>query len=260
MIIELEQVLTSEEREPDHIVAEFIYQGQVLVFAGEPGVGKSFFMYSMAMCIASGLRFLGKPTAHGPVLYFDEENSRPDLEAYLRRTWRGLGEPPIENMKDNLIIEHFMLAKHGRKRFEYMAKRAEAVRPLLTVIDTATPVCDVKDENDNAEATRIIGHLRVVHEAAGPANSMIILKHAKIESDPEHEGRRTIRGAKAWLGALDGSMYHVIPPGQPRKDGLRNTQIIQDKIRAFGLRDALKIAPEWTGDEGSRGIKLNLKA
>lgn len=257
MRIELETILTAEDKEPDHVVQGLIYQGQMLVMAGEPGVGKSFLMYTMGMSIAADLAFLGRRTTHGPVLYFDEENSRPDLQQYLKWIWRGLGQPNIEEVAKYLFIEHFNLAQQGRKRFEYMAKVAAELQPVLTIIDTASPVCDIKDENDNAEASRMIGFLRSVKESAGPQNAMVVLKHAKIVYDDEQ--KRTIRGAKAWLGALDGTLYHTLPAGQPRKDGLRNSQVSQDKVRAFGLRESIKIEPRWVESGGQKGVRLEAK-
>jgi hypothetical protein len=208
----------------------------MVVFAGEPGVGKSFLMYSMSVCIASGLPFLGMQTTQGPVLYFDEENAKPDLSQYLRWTWRGIGEPPVSQLKENLIIEHFSLIQHGHTRFEYMAKRAAEIKPLLIVIDTASPVCNIQDENDNGEGGRAINKLRAVKASAGEQAGMIVLKHAKIITDPNLHVR-TIRGAKVWLGALDGVFYHTISAGQPRKDGLRSSVVEQDKIRAFWTQE-----------------------
>jgi RecA-family ATPase len=156
MLISLPDILTSEDVEPEYVVKGLVYQGQTLCFAGEPGVGKSFLMYNMSMSIACGVDFLGMPVKLGSVLYFDEENGRPDLAQYLRWVWRGLREPYIDGLAERLHIEHFALMSKGAKRFSYMAKRAEELRPALIVIDTASPVCAIADENDNAEAGRVI--------------------------------------------------------------------------------------------------------
>jgi len=251
--LDLTTFLTTTDPKPAYIVEDLLYQGQMIVDAGEPGVGKSFLMYQLSMCMASGLPFLGRRTLHGTVLYFDEENSRSDLQQYLRWIWRGLNQPNIEAMQKRLHIEHFKLASE-KKRFVYMAKVAAQVQPTLIVIDTATPVCSITDENDNGEASRAVRNLRLIKESAGPSASMIVLKHSLFSHDPN--SRQTIRGAKAWLGEVDGVIYHKATVGKPRTDGLRNSRLIPDKVRAFGLRHEIVICPDWIGSEGEKGIKL----
>lgn len=251
--LDLSAILTSEMFEPAYIVEGFLYQGQMITIAGEPGVGKSFLMYNLAMCIATGKEFLGMKTTQGSVLYFDEENAGPDLTQYLRWIWTGLDKPVIESLQKSLFIEHFQLTKEGKQRYRYMAKVAVEAKPLLIIVDTATTACGIEDENDNAEASRAIAGLRTAKSAAGLSSSMIIIKHTRT-TDEEHK-TRTIRGAKIWLGALDGVIYHSFPPGQPRKDGLRNSRLIPDKVRAFGLKEAIKITPKWH----ENGILLSVR-
>ena len=252
--IDLATILTTTDPEPDHIVKGMLYRGQVILIAGEPGVGKSFLQYNLSLCIAGGLDFLGMPTAPGKVLYFDEENSRPDLHQYLRWIWRGLGEPDIPTLAANLHIEHFTLARHGHKRYDYMAQVAAQVQPALIVIDTVTPCCAIAEENDNGEASRAMRALRRVKESAGPLATMVLLKHAKFTHDPTE--KQTIRGAKTWLGEADGVIYHKLVVGKPRGDGLRNSCLTPDKTRAFGLRSDIRITPAWCGNDPQKGIIL----
>ena len=196
------------------------------------------------MSIATGLPFLGLHTQPGRVLYFDEENSQIDLEAYLRWMWNGMGKPDLNTLSENLHIEHFSLTEHPLSRWSFMAQKAAQHKPILVVIDTATPAFDIRDENDNAEATRVIGQLRRVRAATGDGRtSMLIIKHAKFTHDASE--RRTMRGAKTWHGAVDGVLFHVGLVGRPRKHGLRPSQIEPDKIRAYGLKETLRIHPEW---------------
>jgi len=255
MSIDLATILTGQDPEPSVIVQDMIYQGQMLVVAGDPGVGKSFLQYTLAVSLAADLPFLNHRTVPGKVLYFDEENSRPDLQQYLRWIWRGYGQPSIDDLKANLHIEHFALAQHGNRRYHYMAEIAARIRPAVIIIDTVTPCCSIEDENDNAEASRAMKALRRVKEAAGPDATMILLKHAKFSHDPAE--RQTIRGAKAWLGEADGIIFHKLVQGKPRADGLRNTRLLPDKVRAFGLRHEVLVTPSWVGQGKERGIVFN---
>lgn len=254
MRLDIRAIMEHEDDTPSWLVQDMLAQGSLVILAGAPGVGKSVLSYTLALAVASGESFLGAPTHAGKVLYFDEENSLPDVQQYLRWAWRGLGKPLLDNLESHLYIEHFSLASVGTHRYDYMRDAAAQYRPYLIVLDTASPACDIRDENDNAEASRAIHQLRRVLGAAGPQATMLILKHARIDNMPGLP--RTIRGAKTWLGELDSVLFHVADRGRPRKDGLRPSRIEPDKVRAFGLRNTLSIIPSWTAD---RGLKLERK-
>ena len=219
-------------------------------------MGKSLLSYHISMSLAVGAPVLGRfPTSRARVLYFDEENGRQDFDAYMRWVWYGLGCPPVGPLQHNLRIEHFSL---GDNQWMHTLQRiAREHKPDLFVIDTATPACNIIDENSNAEATTAIKHLRHVQSECGAA--ALVIKHAKVDyqgtADQHH---RTLRGAKAWAGACDGILFHVAAPGSPRKDGLRPSTIEPAKVRAFGLRAPLHIAPQWVGIEPKRGLLLNV--
>ena len=65
----------------------------------------------------------------------------------------------------------------------------------------------VRDENDNAEANRVITQLRVIQSQVTPKPTFTVLKHEKQRDEESH--RRTIRGAKVWLGAFD-QVIHLL--------------------------------------------------
>lgn len=248
--LDLCEILSGEDEEPEWLVEDMIYKGQMICWAGAPGIGKSYILNALAMSIACRLPFLGKTTTYGKTLYFDEENSTPDLRKYLRDIWRGLGSPDMENLAQSVFHEHFT-ASAQTNRFNYMKEKALEYQPSLIIIDTATTVCGIKDENDNAEASRAIAGLRGVQRVVGPKTTMIVLKHQKFTHEIGES--RTIRGAKTWLNELDMVLYHVGAVGHPRKDGLRNTQLVPDKVRGYGLKMPLKVFP----DEFNRGIRLS---
>lgn len=253
--LDLDDILSNKDQAPAYVVENWIYEGQIVVLAGEPGTGKSFLMYSLALAITTNQRFLEMQTKHGPVLYFDEENGRPDLGEYLRWAWRAANKPDIANLKELLHIKHFALSSRGHTRFETMSKAAAEVKPCLIVIDTANPVCGIEKEDSNDEAREAIKELRQVQRAAGRESAMVILKHTKFTHDSNEQ--RTIRGAKTWLNELDGVMYHVRVPGGKRIDGLRDSQLIPDKVRAYGMRIPLKIHPSWSGSEAEKSLVLH---
>jgi len=248
-------VLTRNIIEPEWIVKDMLPRGTMVVLAGEAGAGKSFLSYSLAYAAALGLPFLGFPTAPTKVLYFDEENGDPDFLQYNQWAWAALGCPDISILDDRLRLEHHSLLGGWKMA---MRKALRDHKPGLTIIDTCTPAFHIQDENDNAEASRIIHELRDMrHEFADDSMTYLLLKHEKQRDDTSH--RRTIRGAKTWLGSCDQTLYHVIPRGaRRRKDGLRRTQLEPDKLRAFALRSRLSIEPEWS-EASPKGLILNAR-
>lgn len=252
--LDIPTLLAQPDAPPSWVVEGLLLQGQAIALAGEPGVGKSILAYTLALAVACELPFLGRLTATGPVLYFDEENSYPDALEYLRWAWRGLGCPAIQQL-NRLRFEHFSLAGKGVQRWEYMETCASAHHPLLIVIDTATPACNIQKEEDNAEASRAIRHLRRVQAVAGPQCALLILKHAKFTH--EKGDRRTVRGAKTWEGELDALLFHTAPPGARRKDGLRPSFLEPSKVRAFGLRQQVRIEPAWVTTDSGKGLAFS---
>ncbi len=250
--------LTSVEPVVTWILPNFIPRGTLIALAGLPGAGKSYLCYTMGFAIATGLPILGfTPTRPHRVLYFDQENSRPDRVQYQRYAYNGLGKPDLTTLCNNFWGQPFVL---GSDKWVTHAKNAiETYQPELIFIDTATPSCNIQDENNNAEAAVVIEKLRRLQVTISPTATMVVLKHAKLRANDSGEGFYTMRGAKAWEGQVDAVIFHIKGEGRPRKDGLNNTRLHPSKTRAFGLREPILIEPSWT-DEAHTGISLHRRA
>jgi RecA-family ATPase len=238
-------------------VRDLLYQQSLICIAGVPGVGKSVLSYSLAIAIATGRPFLGLETTVGRVLYFDEENGPANMPTYLRWSWRGMGCPDLSTLSLNLRIGQNAILSHNGTWLDCMLEQVREFRPNLIICDTSSACFRLHDENDNAEASRVIGGLRLVQAAANNSTSILILRHARVERDPKGSSpdRYKMRGASAWAGASDGVIFHLAPAGNYH--GLRPTYLLPDKTRAFGLRTQLTILPSWTSDDKSvAGIEL----
>jgi len=223
----------------------------MVLLAGEAGIGKSVLAITLTLALATGREFLGRPCPVSRVLYYDQENSRPDGEQYLRWVWHGLACPDVELIDRNVLLRRFALSAR-KHHYQQMQEDIAAHTPDLMILDTATPCLGVRDENDNAEATRLTDQLRAIQELAPTTLTLLILKHAKVHED----GHYSPRGAKAWLGATDATIYHLAMPGRPPNNGLRRTKLESGKGRAFSLRETIKIRPSWIGEEAHKGLIL----
>ena len=106
----LSEIVTTPSPPPDWLVPDLLHRGTMVILAGDAGIGKTTLSYTLAVAKATGQPFLGRPVTPGRVLYFDEENSEPDFEEYLRWVWRGLGRPTPSLLDENLRMERFRLA------------------------------------------------------------------------------------------------------------------------------------------------------
>ncbi len=248
--VSLTEILTTEPPPPNWLVEGLFLKGLIVVLAGDAGAGKTALSCTLAHCLALGVPFLQHVTTPTTVCYFDEENSEVDFRRYNQWIWHGLGAPAVERYADRLNFYHFAITGPW---YEPMREVALAKKPGLIVIDTANPVLNIVEENSNDEAGHVMKRLRLIQKT-NPEMTILILKHERQRDDMSH--RRTIRGAKTWLSSADRTFYHVIPSGcRKRKNGLRHTALVPDKLRSYGLEVPLGIDPEWT-DESRKGLIL----
>lgn len=259
VVNDIADILCAEETDPDWLLPGVLTQGSLNLLVGDPGVGKSYMGYALAISVATGCPlFGGLIPAREPkvVLYFDEENSKQDRDKYLRRAWKGLaalngGElPDIGLLHKNLWPRRCALGGEdwAEKAADWIGKK----QPHYMVFDTANPCFNVEDENNNGQASRILKDLRnlMMIPTDHTATSKVI-KHAKTRTEA---GRRQVRGAKGWTGTADSVMFMVMAPGRPRVDGLKLTRLEPDKTRAYGLERPIYITPEW--HDGKNALSL----
>ena len=232
---------------PPWLIPKIMLETQMVVMAGDAGVGKSFLAITWAQALACGLPIFGVASKPMRVLYINEENSWYDIREYMR--WARYGLNADEKLLgENLRVEQMSLTLASIKWYDELRLISEDHKPRASFIDTATPACQIQDEDKNGEANVAIGHLRRAMRGSGEGNGMLVLKHAKVVAKGDD---RAIRGAKAWKGASDGLIFHTRTAGRPRGDDLHCTYLWPDKARAFGLKERVKVTPQWV----NRGVK-----
>ena len=260
-------ILHAEETRPDWLIENVMLAGTLVCLAGAPAAGKSYLSYSLSLALASGVSALsGIVPAGNPqrVVYFDQENSPANRNAYLTRSWHGLRDSHGVLPDDGLIYEHFMPVHFylGQKNWlEKAARFVDYFEPALVVFDTAASAFGIVDENSNAEAAQVIGEIRTLMAHTNPMATVLVLKHAR--STPDDNGKYRIRGATMWQSLVDQTLFHIKMQGRPRNPGLKRpglgklspTRVQPDKTRAFGLSQTIYIEPSYT-DEGRTGLLL----
>ena len=83
--IRADQLLSDQALKiPPEIVAGLIHQGTKVVLGGSSKAGKSWLLLYLALCVATGTKFLRWPAQKGPVLYLNLEILAPFIKARLQ--------------------------------------------------------------------------------------------------------------------------------------------------------------------------------
>lgn len=253
-------IILAPDVEPEWLIKDVFLKETFICMGGEPAAGKSLISYIFAVAFATGCHaFTGIKPAGEPlrVLYFDQENSPPNRNKYIKWAWNGLKDSHGEEPDLGLLTDNFFPVSHrlgGADWFDQMCQFVDLIQPQVVFIDTASSAFPVANENDNAEAAQIIHKLRHVMTRTNPQFTLIVLKHAKMQTDDA--GKRRMRGATQWQGLADQVVFQVKGTGRPptkKGKGLFTTKLVPDKTRAFGLRETIKFTPSWS-DEAKTGM------
>jgi hypothetical protein len=187
---------------PEYFVEDMIpVTTEIAFIGGQSGAGKTFIAVHLGVCLASGTPFFGREIERrrGTVILAAEgAGTIKNRLRVAREQWAGNEPLPIsfrrqvssltdERELGQLIRELQALSKHFRNKYDV---------PLgAVIIDTMTAAFELKDENDNSEAARIIKSLKWVGNETG---TLMIPLH--------HYGKSTetgLRGASAYRAGCD---------------------------------------------------------
>lgn len=177
----------------------FIASGQVAVFAGQPGVGKSTVFSSVAMLAAGFGERMGSDiivSRPRPIVIVSEHAAQ--YESLFYGLCRRFAIHPDELKRHIHLFDAARLAPREIPReVMHLLKEAGGNEPALITLDTASASFDVKDENSNAEIGAMLAALKQPVTSTG-APLWIVAHAAKAlgREDPEI----TPRGASAYIG------------------------------------------------------------
>ena len=80
----------------DWLINDWCPLGHRVIDVAPEGGCKTTFSSYLAVCIGSGMPFLGHDSMPGPVLIVDEETPKASLEDQLNRFRQGIGVIPLE--------------------------------------------------------------------------------------------------------------------------------------------------------------------
>jgi hypothetical protein len=184
-----EEILASEAGPIPWVWDPFLPRGTLALLVAFMKVGKSTFIYALALAVARGISFLRYPTTQGPVLIVALEEHPRDVRRHLEQFGMRRDDPiyvatgPLMNSTEILHEMELFVRERGI---------------TLVIIDTLTQFWNVADENSNSEVVREVSQIL---ELARRTNAVVLLVHHERKSGGE-EGRG-IRGGSALFGLVD---------------------------------------------------------
>lgn len=183
---------------PDHtewLVPDLLTANELFLLASGPRTGKSLFAMTLALAVARGDLFLGRPTTQGTVLYIRMEDSDAKTkEREIAQGWtRGL---PV------VWLDKFKLSE-----LSHLQPIIEELDPRLVIIDTLSRVKDSMVSESSAEMSQVLEPLQ---ELAQDAGCCVLLVHhtGKVSADNASniDIFDTIRGSSAIRAVCRGSL------------------------------------------------------
>lgn len=164
------------------LIDGLICRGDVSLFIGNPGLGKSWLMMDLALAVSGGKdTWLGKKVnSTGPVLYVDEEN--PEDIIYGR--FKSLG---ITETAANSIHYLYRPGIWINKEPDLLLEEAMEIEPALIVLDSLSRLHSEDENNANAMA-------RLFREGIVPlareTNAAVMVIHHTVKSEQSNSFNR----------------------------------------------------------------------
>jgi RecA-family ATPase len=202
-------VVWASEEENARVIAEsnicggLFLKGTVVMFAGQPGCGKSTFLYNMGINVSQGKEFMpfvmgGRkiPQRAIKVMYFDGDQAPWD-RAYI-----------INNVKGNAQLRNFATVSKVddyAKDFDIFYDTIDAYKPELVILDTQSAWFSSIDENSSQHANVQMSNL--LNTAAEFNNCIVVVHHLRKQSS--ENPNPSLRGHSSREGRAHGVLFLI---------------------------------------------------
>jgi AAA domain/Primase C terminal 2 (PriCT-2) len=213
---------------PRELIKKLIPAYGIAVTGGQPSAGKTFIEMHKAVCLATALPFFGHKitervgtifvAAEGRALIpnrFAAALAKASIVEKLPIAW-------IKELPDFSSADGIRLLVRRLKALDERFQGDFGVRFGQVVIDTVAASFGMKDEDDNAEATKVCNVMRTIGEQTGALMAPV-----------HHYGKNPesgLRGASAWKGSAD-LVQGVLADIDPLTGRASNRELVCTKAR-----------------------------
>jgi hypothetical protein len=162
------------------LVDKIIMPGSLGLWVGSFGVGKTWALLDMAVCLAMGKPWLGHDVVKGGVLLIDEESGERRLSDRVQMVLDAHGAPDDINLHYT-CFNSFNFFTDGTKSGQDLAWLIRQYNAQMVVIDAMTDVSMPAKEKDSEEMGLVLKTLKIVTDLTGA--SVELLHHENKMGD-----------------------------------------------------------------------------
>lgn len=196
----------AEEHHKSWLIDELLGAGEISVFYGVPGSGKSVLLGDGAAHVAAGLPWFGRPVTQGLVVYVAAE--RAALVKRRLAAWRKRHQVPdlplvvVEGAFD-LCSDTAHAAEIVRIAIEAGERYGQPV--VWVIIDTKAQVMAGADPNSDKDTIALVASLMLIQRETGA--------HVTVADHVPHYAPERMKGSGSLAAAADGS-FRVTKEGR----------------------------------------------
>lgn len=205
LALDIREALTGEMPAIPWLADGWLGRGDLCIFGGEWGTGKSVVAMDLAVSVAAGIPWMGRiPVQSGSVAYIDEENNPRNSARRIGRMIRGRNLEPLE--AESLPLHYLCRNRlnlddqHNRDR---LRRELDATKPALLILDSLIRFHS-RDENKNTQMAAFFA------EALAPITAefgcaIVALDHMSKPNgeSKDFDAAHRIRGAGDKAGVAD---------------------------------------------------------
>jgi RecA-family ATPase len=203
------------------VISGWIAAGEVVCFAGLPGVGKSTAFASLSLVVAGYGKEMGSNVPCDrprKVAIVSEHPEQYERLLFAMSSAHGLNTEAVA--RDVLLFETVRLARgEVAREFAHLIDQLTTSEPPLIVLDTASASFALDDENANSEVAAVLAALKPTVTESGAA--LWIISHA-AKAVSREDSEITPRGAGAWMGDVHGTGSVFQDRGSPESTFVRS--------------------------------------
>jgi hypothetical protein len=176
---------------PKRLAGRVLHAGEFSLLVSPSGGGKSFLALDLALSIASGQPWLGRPVAKGPVVYILAEGAPGFRKRVI--AWERHREVAVDEQPAYFIAEAVNLLHTADVDQLMQVITALPEPPVLVVVDTLARSMAGGEENSAKEVGAVIGAVGRIQQTFGCA--VLVVHHTGHGNQDRERGSSALRAA-----------------------------------------------------------------